>query len=98
MQSTAPNTTPISCHRFPILRRNDRQSRPEEIVEFLQRRLNFSGFNLRVDGFFGPKTEKAVREFQARGNDHDPNVLVDGIVGPQTWSALGACVIYREGN
>lgn len=98
MQSVAPNQIPTSCHRFPILRRNDRQSQPDESVKFLQQRLNFSGFNLRVDGFFGPKTEAAVREFQARGNDHNPSILVDGIVGPQTWNGLGVCEIYTEGR
>lgn len=97
MQSTAPIQPPISCHRLPILRRNDRQSQPDESVKFLQQRLNFSGFNLRVDGFFGSRTEAAVREFQARGNDHNPSILVDGIVGPQTWNALGVCEIYTEG-
>jgi len=88
--STSPQSTMI-CEKMPILRRNDRQATPNDSVKMLQRRLNESGFQLTVDGFFGAKTETAVRQFQERGNDHDPSVLVDGIVGPQTWQALGLC-------
>jgi peptidoglycan hydrolase-like protein with peptidoglycan-binding domain len=44
----------------------------------VQQRLNQYGFKLTADGFFGAKTEKAVKEYQERGNDHDPSILVDG--------------------
>lgn len=36
-----------------------------------------------VDGIFGTKTEKAVKEFQKKAG-----ITVDGIVGPVTWSKL----------
>jgi peptidoglycan hydrolase-like protein with peptidoglycan-binding domain len=81
---------------MPVLRRNDRQTQPDEMVAFLQRRLNAYNFPLKIDGFFGAKTEAAVIELQRRGSDHNPSILVDGIVGPQTWEGLAACIVIRE--
>ena len=39
---------------------------------------------IKVDGDFGPNTEKSVKEWQ-RQND----LVADGIVGPATWDAMG---------
>jgi len=39
---------------------------------------------LTIDGDFGPKTEKAVRNYQ-----QDSSLAVDGVVGPSTRMALG---------
>ena len=50
-----------------------------ESVKILQKTLN-----LTVDGDFGPKTDKAVRDFQKKNK-----LIVDGKVGPKTWAALG---------
>jgi hypothetical protein len=52
-------------------------------VEGLQRSLNQKGYNIPVDGYFGPGTEAAVKDFQKKQNLDD-----DGIVGPFTWAAL----------
>jgi len=38
---------------------------------------------IRVDGIFGPATEKAAREFQ-----RETGIQVDGIVGPETWGEI----------
>lgn len=52
-------------------------------VERVQRQLKKAGFDLAVDGKFGPATEQAVKEYQqSRG------LAVDGIVGPATQKAL----------
>jgi len=52
-------------------------------VRQVQTQLKKFGYNLVVDGDFGPKTTQAVREFQA-----GHGLRVDGIVGPLTWGAL----------
>lgn len=49
-----------------------------QFVRMLQLRLGAES-----DGFFGPKTEVAVREFQ-----RDHGLVPDGIVGPKTWTVL----------
>jgi len=55
-----------------------------EAVERLQTLLkNADGYAGRVDGLFGPATERAVVSFQKA-----QNLLVDGVVGPQTWKRL----------
>lgn len=53
-------------------------------VTWLQRTLTRSGLPLAVDGFYGPSTEWAVKQFQARHYLH-----ADGVVGSQTWVKLG---------
>eukprot|EP01027_Heterolobosea_sp_BB2_P019124 GEZU01026864.1.p1 GENE.GEZU01026864.1~~GEZU01026864.1.p1 ORF type:complete len:1370 (+),score=290.92 GEZU01026864.1:72-4181(+) len=64
-------------------------------VKFLQQDLVGAGFyDGEIDGWFGPKTDIAVRKFQeAHG------LAADGIVGPQTISALKlANGIDRQGT
>lgn len=52
-------------------------------VKALQEALHKAGITVEIDGFFGPLTEKAVKEFQeSRG------LVVDGIVGPGTFEEL----------
>jgi hypothetical protein len=53
-------------------------------VAAVQRRLNQLGFDLKVDGVFGPGTRGAVSAVQA-----SKGLLPDGVVGPATLVALG---------
>ena len=70
--------------RQPTLSMTVNSSHP--CVKILQRKLNnFYHVNpqVTVDGVFGQKTKKAVKQFQAL-----KGLTQDGIVGPQTWNAL----------
>lgn len=52
-------------------------------VKLLQELLNSYGYSLKVDGYFGIRTDAAVKQFQkSRG------LVADGIVGAKTWNAL----------
>ena len=63
-------------HRAPMFRGDD--------VRELQRMLNALGFDSgKEDGFYGPRTDGALRVFQRNVGDEP-----DGIVGPHTLSVL----------
>ena len=54
-----------------------------EPVQWVQWELKQQGYQIAIDGIFGPKTEEAVRNFQSR-----TKLACDGIVGPRTIAAL----------
>ncbi|QHT47332.1 N-acetylmuramoyl-L-alanine amidase [Bacillus sp. SB49] len=60
-------------------------------VKNLQRLLNQIGYSLRIDGSFGPSTEKAVRSFQEAYE-----LTVDGYYGPGTQEVLAEAVAREE--
>lgn len=78
-----PEYTSHSEHTYPI-----RLCERGGLVTNVQRVLAGNGYDVSVDGYFGPGTEAAVRAFQA-----DHGLAVDGLVGPDTWAALiaGCC-------
>lgn len=69
--------TPVNV--LPVLKKGSRGVN----VKIAQEALNRFGYNLSVDGKFGPKTEEAVKDFQ-RNN----KLVSDGIIGKKTWEKL----------
>ena len=57
--------------------------RNKEEIMTLQQTLNSKGYNLAVDGLYGPQTKQAVMDYQ-RSN----GLSVDGIVGAETLKSL----------
>ena len=73
------STSPSALTGSPMLRYGSRG----DLVKTLQSVLNARGYNLSVDGDFGPRTQSAVVSFQrAHG------LGADGIVGPKTAAAF----------
>ncbi len=60
-----------------------RQGSKGDTVRELQRSLRSLGYELEIDGKFGPLTAQCVKTFQG-----DAQLERDGIVGPLTWAAL----------
>lgn len=80
--ATATTNAAPAAASHPVLRIG---ARGEEVKD-LQRQLIAAGFDPGpVDGWFGPRTQAAVRAFQ-----HSRGIAVDGWVGPQTWGRLDA--------
>lgn len=75
-----PQAPVSSAPAYPMLLK--RGARGNFVRQF-QQKLRDRGWNISVDGDFGPKTEAIVRQFQA-----EKGLGVDGIVGPRTWNAI----------
>ena len=59
---------------------------PVEDVKTMQRRLaDLNYYSGSIDGFFGPQTDRAVKDFQAK---YFSPAEADGLVGPKTWAKL----------
>lgn len=62
-------------------------------VKALQQQLNAAGYNLDVDGSYGPKTQAAVKDYQTK-----QGLQVDGIVGSQTSASLAGLTPKSSGG
>ncbi|MEY9944877.1 CHAP domain-containing protein [Kitasatospora sp. GAS1066B] len=52
-----------------------------------QQRMHDRGWNITVDGWYGPASAAICRQFQADSSAHGWPLTADGIVGPATWAA-----------
>lgn len=75
-KTTSPPIPSIDTRKRPTLRRGGKGDFVVEAQKLL---------SLAADGFFGPKTEAALREFQ-----RTQSLVPDGILGPKSWTALDA--------
>ena len=80
----APVVDPPSCgayvfnDQYPIRRCDQGYA-----VVIIQGALVTAGYTVDVDGYLGPDTESAIRDFQL-----NQGLEVDGLVGPHTWLTL----------
>lgn len=72
-------TTTIGVINKPILKMGSKG----DWVKIAQARLVVNGYNIEVDGDFGPKTKEAVIKFQT-----SYGLTKDGVIGPKTWAKL----------
>ncbi|MBE7099710.1 peptidoglycan-binding domain-containing protein [Bacillus cereus] len=79
-----PVVPPCPSQNRPTLRIGSTGYWVVKLQEFLQGNGYYSG---RIDGQFGPVTDRAVRNYQ-----RNRGLLADGIVGPKTW-----CQLERDG-
>ena len=79
-----PTATPTQVSFTRSLYLSDPMMYGGDVLQ-LQKRLYELGYTGvgTPDGWFGPKTDEAVRQFQERNN-----LVVDGIVGSITWTQL----------
>jgi peptidoglycan hydrolase-like protein with peptidoglycan-binding domain len=60
-------------------------------IRMFQRKLKDRGWDIDVDGEFGPATEKVVKKFQRQ-----KSLEVDGEVGPMTWNAIWSSPVTND--
>jgi peptidoglycan/xylan/chitin deacetylase (PgdA/CDA1 family) len=79
---------PVALFSFAgLIRRGEKGDR----VRYLQEALRACGYEVSLDGVFGPMTEGAVKKFQ-----RENGLYADGIVGPQTIRELSK--LYYRAN
>jgi peptidoglycan hydrolase-like protein with peptidoglycan-binding domain len=59
-------------------------------VKDMQKLLNKYGYGLQIDGDFGDKSEKALRDFQSKHG-----LIVDGICGLNSWNKLKTAPVQK---
>lgn len=69
-----------------LLKRGDQG---QEVIDLQTLLRDEWDYDVKVDGDFGPKTQRAVKQFQSTHHDeHGSPLVVDGEVGDLTWWSL----------
>lgn len=68
---------------YPLIKLTNPYQEGEHIKE-IQQILSNKGYQISIDGTYGPESEAIVRQFQK-----DSGLKVDGVVGQQTYQKLG---------
>lgn len=80
MEGALPEAPAKRAPKRPLIQRGDEGKHVEAAQRVLKRLGLYTG---RIDGDFGPRTDRAVREYQRL-----QSLGVDGKVGRNTWAAL----------
>lgn len=75
------NESTENPYREPVT--NVKMGDKGSIVRWVQYELVISGYDVKIDGIFGPKTDACVRKFQFKNG-----LLTDGIVGSKTRAKM----------
>ncbi|WP_239393659.1 peptidoglycan-binding protein, partial [Frankia sp. CiP3] len=78
--NAATPSTAVAAAATPLTTDLVDQVRPD--VRSWQQQMNGLGYNIQIDGQYGPESAGAASHLQA-----DKGLTVDGICGPQTWTA-----------
>lgn len=78
-----PQKPQVPINNYPAYPMLLRRGMKNVFVRQFQAKLRDRGWNISVDGDFGPKTEAIVKQFQK-----EKKLSVDGLVGPATWRSI----------
>lgn len=78
-----PQVPQIPVNNYPAFPAYLRKGSKGVYVRQIQQRLRDRGWNITVDGDFGPATDRIIRLFQK-----EKGLGIDGVVGPLTWKAI----------
>lgn len=87
--TATPTDEPFEVPDWPLVRSGDQGP----LVYAVQYLLRAHGYNLTVDGQFGPQTRNQVKAFQTA-----QSLSADGIVGENTWAALIQGNTVKQGS
>ena len=67
--------------------RSDMAAMTGDDIRDWQRQMAIRGWNIGVDGVYGPQSSAICRQFQQDSTQHGWPLNIDGIVGQHTWDA-----------